>query len=220
MIIKVCGLRDPVNAKNVAAIQGVSLIGMIFYPKSPRFVAPGPETTELAALNQAVKVGVFVNEIPEEIVRKCELYKLDFLQLHGKETPGYMEELKKHVPSGIKFIKAFSIGNRDDLEGVTAFEGLCDYFLFDTPAAGYGGSGKMFDWELLEHYGGNTPFLLSGGIGPDSVEALRAFRHPLFAGIDVNSRFEVGPARKDIALLTEFVEKLQAAKWITGKMQP
>lgn len=210
MIIKVCGLREPGNMKEVTAIQGVTLAGLIFYDKSPRYVGLNENSSLLAELKIAEKVGVFVNELPEVIAEKCRVYRLGFVQLHGTETPGYLAELKKILPQEIKYIKAFSIGSEKDILETSKYEGLCEYFLFDTPSISYGGSGKTFDWGMLNCYKGSTPFLLSGGIGPESIGTIRNFKHRRFAGIDLNSRFESAPAIKNIELLSEFVQQLKS----------
>jgi len=210
MKIKVCGLREPGNIREVIAIQGIDLIGMIFYSKSPRYVDLNIPPFDQAELKNIGKVGVFVNEQPEVIVDKCRTFSLEYIQLHGNETPGYLRDLKQILPPETKFIKAFSIGSEFDLSLTSGFEGLCEYFLFDSPAKGFGGSGKSFDWEILSRYDGSTPFLLSGGIGPESIGSLRNFKHPLFAGVDLNSRFETAPAMKNAALLSEFVQHLKS----------
>lgn len=210
MIIKVCGLREPENIMKVSAIQGVDLIGMIFYNKSPRYVELNETPVDPDELNKVGKVGVFVNELPEVIVNKYKIFRFDYIQLHGNETPDYLRILKNILPSEIKYIKAFSIGSAKDLSLASSYEGLCKYFLFDTPAIGYGGSGSSFDWGILNGYHGSTPFLLSGGIGPESIEPLRNFKHHLWAGVDLNSRFETAPALKNVELLSEFVTKLKS----------
>ncbi len=210
MIIKVCGLREPENIMKVSAIQGVDLIGMIFYNKSPRYVELNETPVDPDDLNKVGKVGVFVNELPEVIVNKYKIFRFDYIQLHGNETPDYLHILKNILPSEIKYIKAFSIGSAKDLSLASSYEGLCKYFLFDTPAIGYGGSGSSFDWGILNGYHGSTPFLLSGGIGPESIEPLRNFKHHQWAGVDLNSRFETAPAVKNVVLLSEFVPKLKS----------
>ncbi len=208
MKCKVCGLREPNNIIDVAAIQGIDLIGLIFYAKSPRFV-DSKETAAAVSLCRKVKiVGVFVDESLAEIVRKCGLYHLNYIQLHGNETPDFIVALQKKIPSGIKVIKAFPIKSEEDLSATAGYEGLCEYFLFDTPTNGYGGSGRTFDWHILDYYSGLTPFLLSGGIGPDNIEALLNFRHKLWAGIDLNSQFETTPGLKNIPLLTNFIQQI------------
>ena len=208
MIIKVCGLREPDNIEQVAVIQGVDLIGLIFHAQSPRYV----DSKETAAMVSSGKdigvVGVFVNENPEEVVRKCMLYQLDYVQLHGHETPDYLLSLQQMLPSKIKLIKAFSIRAEEDLPATSGYEGLCAYYLFDTPTSGYGGSGCSFDWRILQYYSGSTPFLLSGGIGPDSMDSLSNFHHSLWAGIDLNSRFETAPGLKNVGLLSNFVQQI------------
>lgn len=209
MLIKVCGLRDPENIRQVAAIQGVNLVGLIFYPRSPRYV-DSEETAKAVSVLTTVKVaGVFVNETPEEVVRKAAQYHLCFIQLHGSETPEYLSALRTLLPVGTKLIKAFSIKKEEDLLQASGYETHCEYLLFDTPTTGYGGSGRSFDWNILQYYTGATPFLLSGGIGPDSLTTLRHFHHRLWAGIDLNSRFESAPAMKDTERLSGFIQNIK-----------
>lgn len=209
MLIKVCGLRDPGNIAQVTAIEGVDLVGLIFYDRSPRYV-DSPETAAAVASLTTVKIaGVFVNATQEEVVRKQEGYHLDYIQLHGNETTDYLISLRKILPSGTKFIKAFPISTAVDLQNVAGYEGLCDYFLFDTKTDGYGGSGQSFDWSILQHYKGFTEFLLSGGIATESLEGLKQFHHKLCAGVDLNSRFETAPGLKNVPLLKNFVQQLK-----------
>lgn len=127
-----------------------------------------------------------------------------------KQVTPTPEENFADVPLQIPvIIKAFSISKEEDLAQTAAYEEVCDYFLFDTPCLTAGGSGKRFDWSLLKAYSGKTPFLLSGGIGPDCLQALHTFYHPKWIGIDLNSRFETAPALKDIQLLTEFCKEFK-----------
>ena len=217
MIIKVCGMRDPENIREVAAL-GVDWIGLIFFARSPRRITNNGQLTidnggkrysdcQLSIINYPLKkVGVFVNTSFEELVETAAFFRLDYLQLHGNETPEDCHALQKR---GYSLIKAFQIATACDLEQTTNYEGLVDYFLFDTKSNSYGGSGKQFDWSILEAYQGKTPFLLSGGIRPESAEAIRSFRHPLLAGIDLNSGFEIEPGRKDIEKLKEFLKEIQ-----------
>ena len=209
MLVKICGLRDPENIRQVAAIPGVDLVGLIFYPPSPRYV-DSEETAKVVSALTTVKVaGVFVNETPEEVVRKAAQYHLGFIQLHGSEAPEYLSALRTLLPAGIKLIKAFSIQTEADLLQTSGYETHCEYLLFDTPTSGYGGSGRSFDWNILQYYTGSTPFLLSGGIGPDSLTTLHHFHHRLWAGIDLNSRFESVPAVKDTELLSGFIQNIK-----------
>ena len=209
MIIKVCGMRDPLNIRQIAAIEGIDLIGMIFYSPSPRFVDSQETADVVATFSLPRKVGVFVNEIVEVVAQKCTMYHLDYIQLHGNETTKYIIELKKMLPENIRFIKAFSVLSAENFEPVQDFEGLCEYFLFDTQTSGYGGSGKTFDWNILQNYRGSTPFLLSGGISAESINDLKNFQHPQLAGIDLNSKFETEPGIKEVVLLTDFTKRIK-----------
>jgi phosphoribosylanthranilate isomerase len=159
-------------------------------------------------------VGVFVNATIESMMEKASAYKLDYLQLHGNESPEDCHTLQKR---GYSLIKAFPIATKEDFEKTREYEGRVDYFLFDTRCEGYGGSGKRFDWSILTEYKGETPFLLSGGIRPENAEAIRNFRHPRFAGIDLNSGFEIEPGLKDVDKLKNFIQQILHPAVETGR---
>ncbi len=194
-IIKVCGMREAENIRAVEAL-GVDWIGMIFWERSKRFVAQHP--TYLPT--KAQRVGVFVDADTEVIRRTADDYQLDFIQLHGHEG---VEDIRKL--RGLHIIKAISIGCAEDLNAVHKYEGEVDYFLFDTKCKTVGGSGEHFDWMVLQAYRGKTPFLLSGGIGPDDRQRVADFHHEQCVGIDLNSRFETAPGLKDIQKLKDFI---------------
>lgn len=200
-IIKVCGMKEGGNIRAVEAIAAVDMIGMVFYPPSPRYVARRPDYLPA----RAARVGVFVDEDARTVLARAGEYRLDYVQLHGHESPEYCRALQRQ---GVSPIKAFSIGCAADLERTAPYEGLCRYFLFDTACKGYGGSGNAFDWRVLRRYAGSVPFLLSGGIGLHNAEALKQVEHPLLAGYDLNSRFELSPGRKDTEKIQQFVELL------------
>lgn len=202
MIIKVCGMREPQNIAEVERL-GIDMIGFIFYPHSSRYVGAHPPVETTPGIK---RVGVFVDETPQNISRFVRDYRLDAVQLHGSETPQFCELLKA---AGHTVIKAISVSAAADLVAALAYQPHVDYVLFDTRCPGYGGSGTQFDWGILANYRGETPFLLSGGIAPESAEALLAIKHPRFAGIDINSRFEIAPALKDIDVLKTFIQKLK-----------
>ena len=198
MIIKVCGMRDASNIQELEKLS-INWMGMIFWPKSSRFVPEVP-----AYLPRRVKrVGVFVDASMEEIRQHVTDYQLDIIQLHGQESPAFAEALKP-----LPVIKAFNIADPEDLNQTKAYEGIVDYFLFDTKGKVVGGNGEKFDWSVLSSYQGETPFLLSGGIGPDDAEAVNSFHHPRCIGIDLNSRFEQAPTFKDITKLRKFIKQL------------
>lgn len=285
-LIKVCGMGDAQNIREVAAL-GVNLIGLIFYPKSPRYVEsissdagiipdyssltpdPLPEGEGRNMLDKQLKeeetkgetrnkqpvsaqlkstqskapfnkvttplslgeghgdeaveghggeaaipkfVGVFVNDMPQNIVTAVYNYHLSYVQLHGDESPVMIDNLRRtlvpDIAPQIKIIKAISVSSAEDLKRCEQYEGHVDLFLFDTKCKGYGGSGQKYDWSVLEAYTGQTPFLLSGGIGPDDADRLRDFHHPQCVGIDLNSKFETAPGIKDINLLQNFLHQL------------
>jgi phosphoribosylanthranilate isomerase len=202
LTLKVCGMRDPENIRAVEAL-GIQWMGFIFWPGSKRYVSERPSYLP----TKCKRVGVFVDADISEVVQKVEEYALDLIQLHGSESPDYISQFKNllaaHRPLSI--IKAFNIATLADLEQTHAYENIVDYFLFDTKGKSVGGNGEQFDWQVLDHYHGPTPYLLSGGIGPDDVHRVRAFSHPLLAGIDLNSRFETSPGVKDIESLHRFL---------------
>ena len=152
---------------------------------------------------------MFVDEDIESVKRIADDYALDYIQLHGHESSDYCAQLQ-----GLHLIKAISVSSRNDIATYKTYEGLVEYFLFDTKCPSVGGSGQQFDWSVLSAYDGSTPFLLSGGIGPDDAERLRALRvldgFPVerCAGIDLNSRFELAPGLKDVIKLQAFIKEL------------
>mgnify|MGYP000110988357 CR=1 FL=1 len=186
MIIKVCGMRDPENIREVAAL-GVDWIGLIFFARSPRRITNNGQLTidnggkrysdcQLSIINCPLKRSVFLSTLPSKSWWK-QRHCSDSITCNCTE----MRHRTIAMPlqkRGYSLIKAFQIATACDLEQTTDYEGRVDYFLFDTKSNSYGGSGKQFDWSILEAYQGETPFLLSGGIRPESVEAIRSFRHP------------------------------------------
>jgi phosphoribosylanthranilate isomerase len=184
------------DGDNIRAVENLDIdwMGFIFYAGSPRYVSDEDEYFAAIQSCTKVKVGVFVNEQPEKILRKVAKYGLDYVQLHGNETPDCCRLLRD---AGCAVIKAFSISSEMDLRQTAVYESFADFFLFDTKGNKRGGTGKRFDWSVLEAYRGNVPFLLSGGIDLEHVRDLQTFAHPLLAGVDLNSRFELSPALKD-----------------------
>ena len=200
MIIKVCGMREADNIRAVEAL-GVDWIGLIFWPGSSRYVSERPAYLPL----RARRVGVFVDAPVDAVLQHVSEYRLDIVQLHGHEDREYIRELRQPDGDHFSVMKAISVRDDSDIATYKQYEDSVDYFLFDTKCKTVGGSGQQFDWSVLSGYDGSRPFLLSGGIGPDSCERLRAFHHPRLAGIDLNSRFEVSPALKDISQLKQFL---------------
>lgn len=194
------------DSENIRAIEQTKadLMGFIFHPKSPRFVASLPEYMP----KKQKRVGVFVNASLEQILAKTQKFSLEYIQLHGDEPPAFCSELKNR---GLKVIRAQRIANTDDIIRAESYN-MADLMIFDTKTELYGGSGKKFNWQLLENYKGCVPFLLSGGIRSDTFEEIKAFFHPQFAGIDLNSGFEISPALKDVGKLNNFIEKIKGMR--------
>ena len=193
-------MRNAENIRDVEAL-GIDMMGFIFYPKSSRYVSARP-----AYLPQKCKrVGVFVNATIDDIRQHIADYSLDIVQLHGHESTDSIRSLRSLCGDVISIIKAFNIATKEDLNATTPYAGLVDYFLFDTKCPSVGGNGEKFDWSVLEAYNGDTPFLLSGGIGPDDAERILDYHHPKCIGIDLNSRFEIEPGIKDITKLKTFL---------------
>lgn len=195
-------MREAENIRNVESLEGVDMLGFIFYPKSPRFVYELPDYMPV----HVRRVGVFVNEDKQTVMMYADRFGFDYIQLHGNESPEYCRSLHS---AGLKIIKAFSIARPKDLKDVCDYDKECDLFLFDTKCEQYGGSGNQFDWNILTGYNGRTPFLLSGGINAHSANALKEFKHPCLAGYDLNSRFELKPGEKDTERIRTFLHNLK-----------
>ncbi|HNX13220.1 MAG TPA: phosphoribosylanthranilate isomerase, partial [Paludibacteraceae bacterium] len=205
MQIKICGLRDPENIREIAALQP-DFMGFIFYPNSPRYVGQ-LDAGSLTSLPTSIKkTGVFVNENLENILTAISKYNLDAVQLHGADNKKLCRKIRQEAKTMV--IKVFPIMDASNFRVTGDYEEVADYFLFDTKTDLYGGSGQKFNWNILQEYTGNKSFLLSGGIGADDVKAIRAIEHPLLAGVDLNSKFELKPGLKNVALLKQFIDEL------------
>ena len=204
MIIKVCGMREPENIRAVEAL-GIDLMGFIFWKPSSRYVGAVPSYLP----RNCRRVGVFVDAALQDILTAVGDFHLDVLQLHGHESPEAITALKERLPA-IRIVKSLAVMGPDDLKQTTAYEEVCDAFLFDTKGKLPGGNGLQFDWSVLRHYKGRLPFLLSGGIGPGDERRIREFDVPGCLGIDLNSRFETAPGLKDAETLRSFIETIRA----------
>ena len=228
MIIKTCGLRSPENISEIAALR-VDWLGFIFYEKSPRYVGTQADLLPFLRANEALladkkRVGVFVNAEFDNVLTAVHDYELDYVQLHGGESAVYCATLQELLrgrtrPKVVQLMRAFRVSRSFDFAITKDFAPYCAYFLFDTQIAvapdqdePYGGTGHQFYWSMLNHYTDPTPFLLSGGIGPQDVAAVLAFQHPAFAGIDVNSKFELEPGLKHIGDLRAFIDLVKLEK--------
>jgi len=203
MIIKVCGMRDALNIREVESL-GVDMMGFMCWNGSKRYVSAKPDY-----LPDVCRVGVFVNPTIDEVVSKVRELGLNRIQLHGTETAELCRAI--YNATGLPIMKAIRIESGDDFGQCSAYDRAdgVDMFLFDTKCSGWGGSGREFDWSLLDCYEGSNPFLLAGGIGPGAEEKILKINHPEFRGIDLNSRFEKEPALKEISNLSVFINNIR-----------
>jgi phosphoribosylanthranilate isomerase len=203
MKIKICGMKYPENMLEVGSLLP-DYMGFIFWEKSARyFDGIIPELPK-----SIKKVGVFVNETVDGILKKIEKHDLQAVQLHGNESVEFCMDLKNKIDNAVEIIKVFSVNDEFDFEVLKLFESVCDYFLFDTKGKLPGGNGTTFDWEVLKNYPSTKPFFLSGGIGIEELENVKQVLKtslPIYA-IDVNSKFEIEPGLKNIELLNLMVE--------------
>ena len=212
MRVKVCGMTQVQQIEHLPSL-GVSFAGFIFYPKSPRFVLRHLTTDTIRKQNIFNKVGVFVNASVEHVLQMVDECRLHMVQLHGDETPKYCEKIADYI----SVVKAFRIAPGDNIEWkIKDYMEVCDMFLFDTEGAGYGGTGKKFDWMILQQSLPLKPYFLSGGIEPGDEKKLEEFigtpaGEKLFA-IDINTKFEVGPGVKDVNSVKKFAENLGIKK--------
>jgi len=191
------------NREVVEALD-VDLLGYIFYAPSKRFVGETPDTGLFQS--EKPKAAVFVNENAFEMLGLAKNFGFEYIQLHGKENPKTCSMLKNQ---GLKIIKAFRIDEDFNFGKTQNYKHVVDYFLFDTKTKHYGGSGKKFNWEILKKYKGETPFFLSGGIGPNDAKSIKKIDHPKLSGIDINSGFEDEPGLKNIEKLEKFITELK-----------
>ena len=203
MNIKVCGITE---LKQLQQLDGLDIdfAGLIFYKESPRYIGGKLSGKNLKKADfDLKKTGVFVNPEMIEVLDAIDEYGLEVVQLHGDETPEMCEDLSSEV----EVIKAFRIGDNADIDRLVApYDAVCDYYLFDTGGLqeSIGGTGRQFDWNILQKAKIEKPFFLSGGIGVEDAARIRAFRHPDLFGVDVNSRFETSPGVKDMSKLLQF----------------
>jgi len=208
MRVKVCGITQQEQLEMLPEV-GATFAGLIFYPKSPRYVLRNMTTSQLKKENNINKVGVFVNASSEEVLHMVDECRLHMVQLHGDETPRFCEKIADYI----SVVKAFRISESDNIGWrIQEYMEVCDMFMFDTEGAGYGGTGKKFNWAKLENVTVGKPYFLSGGIEPADVEQLKDFETKpeakgLFA-IDINSKFEIMPGVKDMDLIKKFIQQL------------
>ena len=219
MKLKVCGLTKMDQIQELISLN-TNFLGFIFYEKSPRFVLNHLSLEEISEINHQGKVGVFVNESIEKIAEITEKAKLNFIQLHGDEDENFIKDLRKNVKKEVKLIKVFRVGETFNFQ-FSIFNSLVDYFLFDTDSKAFGGTGKTFDWQILNEIEIPKPYFLSGGISLENIKNLQNFvkvnmrenktltkLNTPFA-LDINSKFEIEPGIKNLEKIKTFKSLLK-----------
>lgn len=201
MKVKVCGMNNKQNITEIASV-GTDLIGLIFFDKSPRSVKKGDVDSDFVKGLKISKVGVFVNEALKVVLQIAKEFELNYLQLHGNESPEYCRRAKE---SGFEVWKAFSVGESLDTEQLKQYESVVDLFLFDTKGKNYGGNGMKFNWEALNEYKLSKPFMLSGGLTLKDANDVSGLAFEKLWGVDLNSGFEQSPGRKKSNEIEEFI---------------
>jgi phosphoribosylanthranilate isomerase len=208
MNIKVCGITEMKQLQQLDGLD-IDFAGLIFYKESPRYIGEKISKQDLKKADfDLKKVGVFVNPEMIDVLDAIDDYGLDAVQLHGDESPEMCEDLSSEV----EVIKVFRITGDEDIDKLVApYDAVCDYYLFDTGGLkeSFGGTGKQFDWSILTKAKIEKPFFLSGGIGPDDAPKVKAFKHPDFFGVDINSLFEKEPGVKDMSKVLHFRQAMK-----------
>lgn len=206
MKLKVCGLTRMTQIQELIDIK-TDYLGFIFYKKSPRYVLNHLNLDQISKFSHNGKVGVFVNEKISEILKISEEASLNFIQLHGDEDENFVFELRNKLNKEIKIIKVFRVGM--DFEKlkikIENLKSNVDYFLFDTDSKSFGGTGKTFDWQILNGLEITKPYFLSGGISLENIDGLRDIKQLPFA-LDINSKFETGPGNKDMQKIKDLIK--------------
>jgi phosphoribosylanthranilate isomerase len=207
MQFKVCGITNMEQAKALDAM-GVHYIGFIFYSSSKRYVLNSLSVSDLQQFKTigAKKVGVFVNESLDNLLKIVKQASLDMVQLHGDEDMTYCEKVKEHV----SVVKVFRVGALVPM--MDGFDQVADYFLFDTDSALYGGTGQHFNWEIIKNQTMAKPYFLSGGIGPNDIKGLEVMQTTKagkqLLAVDLNSQFEISPGNKDLEKIKTFIHAI------------
>ena len=202
--LKVCGLTKLDQIVELVQMN-IDFLGFIFYEKSPRYVLNALTLNEIKSIQHRGKVGVFVNENIPTILEISEKAGLNYIQLHGDENEDFIIELRQNLKEEVKIIKVFRIPiviprNEESQRFFTsllAVQNDIDYVLFDTDSKSFGGTGKTFDWQILNELEINIPYFLSGGISEENIENIKQLELQPFA-LDINSKVEIEPGNKNI----------------------
>lgn len=212
-LVKICGLTDG-DAVDAAIEGGADMLGFVFFPKSPRNIAPEAVAELLDPVPPEVRedveiVGLFVDPTDAEIDAVFRHVRLDVIQLHGQETPERVEAIRQEF--AVEVIKAIGVSEPADLTAAEPYVGVADYLLFDAKpprdADRPGGNATAFPWAIMTGWTADGPWLLAGGLTPDTVaEAIKTAQAP---GVDVSSGVEKAPGEKDPAKIEAFLNAVK-----------
>jgi len=210
--LKVCGLTQLDQIHELISMN-VNFLGFIFYEKSPRYVLNHLSLEEISNIEHQGKVGVFVNESLDQIIDTAETAKLNFIQLHGDEDKNFIIELRKKINIETRIIKVIRIGSEKSevkcklQQNINSQPSTINYLLFDTDSKAFGGTGKQFDWNILNEIEISLPYFLSGGISEENINQLNILNQKPFA-LDINSKFEIEPGIKNIKTIKVFKDMI------------
>jgi len=217
--LKICGLTQLDQIRELVALK-IDFLGFIFYEKSPRYVLNHLNLDEISEINHQGKVGVFVNEDLEKIIEIAEKSDLNFIQLHGDESDNFILELRKKLKPEVGIIKVIRIGNQESevrrkirkVFGSAQTDNhqlsTINYLLFDTDSKAFGGTGKAFDWNILNEIAIPLPYFLSGGISLENFHQLKTINQQPTV-LDINSKFEIEPGIKNLEKIKEFLSLIK-----------
>ena len=212
--LKVCGLTQLPQIQELISLN-TNFLGFIFYEKSPRYVLDHLNLKQISEIKHQGKVGVFVNESVEKIIEISEKANLNLIQLHGDEDEDFIIQLKKKLSKDIEIIKVIKVSNFEnlqvDLQKISNLESRISNLLFDTDSNTFGGTGKTFDWNILNHLEIPKPYFLSGGISLENIHQLSTINQQPFA-LDINSKFETEPGVKDVEKIKKLLKIVQVTK--------
>lgn len=211
MIVKICGIKD-LAAMDAALEAGADMVGLVFFPASPRNVTPAEAATLAARARGKAKVVALSVDADDNLIDAIEAsIAPDLHQLHGSETPARLREIRART--GRQMMKAIPVATASDLEPLASFQEAADWVLFDAKppkdSARPGGHGQTFDWSLLKNVKHLKPVMLSGGINPDNVASAISKVRP--DAVDVSSGVESAPGVKDRDKIFAFVRAARSA---------
>lgn len=210
LIVKICGIKT-LDILDATISAGADMVGFVHFVRSPRHVSIEQLGDLISAARGRVETCVLLVNPDNSCVAEVAALGPDWIQLHGPESPNRVEAIR--AEAGVEIIKALPIGSAEDVAQIANFARVADRILLDAkPPKGAdrpGGLGEPFDWRLLERIDPDLPYMLSGGLTPDTVAAAIDLLKPF--GVDVSSGVETAPGVKSKHLIEAFIAKARAA---------